>query len=104
MSGYQYTESGLANEFIENMEEVTGDAGERVYRIENITGLHKVIAYCIIQHPNGISGRELRFLRTEMGSTQAELAARLHKEPLAVGRWERGEVPIDSNAEALVRL
>jgi DNA-binding transcriptional regulator YiaG len=101
---YQYTECGLDNVFIENMDVLVDDAGEEVYEIENIVGLHHAIAHCIVQHRHGISGTELRFLRTEMGLTQAELAAHLHKEPLTVGRWERGEVAIDSNAEALIRL
>ena len=39
-----------------------------------------------------------------MGMTQAELANAVHREPLTVGRWERGEIEIDSNAEALIRL
>jgi transcriptional regulator with XRE-family HTH domain len=36
--------------------------------------------------------------------TQAELASMLHREALAVSRWERGESPLDGNAEALIRL
>lgn len=51
-----------------------------------------------------MTGKELRFLRTEMGMTQAELADIVHREPLAISRWERGKSPIDSNAEALIRL
>jgi transcriptional regulator with XRE-family HTH domain len=39
-----------------------------------------------------------------MSLTQAELAAYLHKEPLTIGRWERGEGAIEPNAEALIRL
>ena len=101
---YQYTECGLDNVFIENMNVLIDDAGEEVYEVENISGLHRVIAQSIVLHPHGISGRELRFLRTEMRLTQAELAAYLHKEPLTVGRWERGEVAIENNAEALIRL
>ena len=45
--------------------------------------------------------RKIRELR---GLTQAELAGVVHREPLAISRWERGESPIDSNAEALIRL
>jgi len=37
--------------------------------------------------------------------TQAELAAIVHREPLAISRWERGETElIDANAETLIRL
>jgi transcriptional regulator with XRE-family HTH domain len=39
-----------------------------------------------------------------MGMTQAEMAVLIHREPLAISRWERAEVPIDSNADALMRL
>ncbi|MFY9287918.1 MAG: helix-turn-helix domain-containing protein [Alphaproteobacteria bacterium] len=105
MKSYQYTECGLNNVLIENVDVATDDKGQQVYRIQNINGLHKAIALGIVQHQNSISGEELRFLRTEMGLTQAELAAYIHKEHLTVGRWERGEVsPIDSNAEAIIRL
>jgi transcriptional regulator with XRE-family HTH domain len=48
-----------------------------------------------------ISGKELRYLRTEMGMTQAQV---VHREPLTVSRWERGEDNIDSNAEASIRV
>jgi|SRR5208337_3886222 len=101
---YKYTECGLDNVVIKNMPSVVDDAGEEVYEIRNVVGLHRVIAACIIRHPHGISPKELRFLRTEMGMTQAELAEIVKKDHQTVGRWERGEKPIDQNAEALIRL
>ena len=101
---YNYTECGLDNVIIEGLEPVVDDDDDLVYTIPNIAGLHRVIAQGIVMHEKGISGKELRFLRSEMGLTQAELAKAVHREPLAVGRWERGEIEIDSNAEALVRL
>ena len=104
MVEHHYTECGLDNVYIEGVEPVIDDAGEKVHRIEKINGLHKAIALSIIDHENSMSGKELRFLRTEIGLTQAELAKLLHREGLTVGRWERGEVPIDDHAEALIRL
>ena len=101
---YKYTECGLDNVTIKNMPVVIDDAGDEMYEIRNILGLHKVIAACIIRHPHSISPNELRFLRTEMGMTQAELAAIVKKDHQTVGRWERGEKPIDQNAEVLIRL
>src|SRR5271166_3861745 len=101
---YNYAECGLDNVIIKNMSCVIDDAGEEVYEIPNILGLHKVIAACIVRHPHGISPKELRFLRTEMGMTQGELAEIVKKDHQTVGRWERGEKPIDQNAEALIRL
>ena len=47
----------------------------------------------------GINSSELKWR-----VTQAELAAIVHREPLAVSRWERGECAIDNNVQAIIRL
>lgn len=104
MSAYRYTDSGLENVLIEGVNFLHDDSEEECVEIPNVNGLHKVIAHGIVTRRSSMSGKELRFLRTEMGMTQAELANMLHREPLAVSRWERGEVALDENAEALVRL
>lgn len=101
---YRYSECGLDNVVIENMPVVIDDAGEEVYSIPNIVGLHKVIAYSIITQSYSIGPAELRFLRTEMGLTQAELGQLVKKDHQTIGRWERGEKPIDQNAESVIRL
>ncbi|ESX44942.1 transcriptional regulator [Mesorhizobium sp. LSHC440A00] len=62
-----------------------------------------MIATGIVDHAKGMSGDELRFLRSEMGLTQAELATLVHRDKQSIGRWERNEVEIDSSIEALVR-
>jgi DNA-binding transcriptional regulator YiaG len=104
MDEYRYTESGLDNVIIEGAHVLVDDAGEPCVTIPNVNGLHKAIAQGIVHRHSAMIGRELRFLRTEMGMTQAELAALVHREPLAISRWERGEIEIDSNAETLIRL
>jgi len=104
MSAYRYAESGLDNVIIEGVQFLADDAGEDCVTIPNINGLHKAIAYGIVSRRSGMTGRELRFLRAEMGMTQAELATMVHREPLAISRWERGECPVDSNAEAVIRV
>ena len=101
--GYHYVECGLDNVIIENMAPCVDDAREEVYFIPNILGLHKVIAHGVITHEVGMSPKELRFLRTEMGMTQAELAKVVKKDHQTVGRWERGETALDQNAEAVIR-
>src|SRR5882757_263047 len=66
-----------------------------------------VSALGIVRKKTSINGKELRYLRTEMGMTQAQLALVVHREPLTISRWERGEDNednIDSNAEALIRV
>ena len=104
MSAYRYTDSGLDNVIVEGIDFLADDSGEECVMIRNINGLHKAIAHGIVNRRSSISGSELRFLRTEMGMTQSELANVLHREALAISRWEREEVEIDGNAEAVLRL
>ena len=101
---YRYTESGLNNVVIEGIEVVKDDLGDTVYCIPNVRGLHRAIAHAIITHDVGISGKELRFLRTEMGLTQKELAKILGVARVTVTRWETAEKPIDRHAEFVVRM
>ena len=104
MAAYRYTECGLENVYIEGVDIIVDDEGESVVCIENINGLHRTIAKSIIVRNSSMTGSELRFIRTELGLTQAELALIVHREPLAISRWERGESPLDSNAETIIRL
>ena len=104
MTEYRYTDCGLDNVTIAGVKIIVDDAGDEVVCIPNVNGLHRAIARTILSRKSSMSGAELRFIRTEMGLTQAELAGLVHREPLAISRWERGESPIDSNAEALIRL
>lgn len=103
MSIHHYTECGLTNVYIEGLEIVVDDDGDEIITVPAINALHLVIAHGIISHQHGMSGEELRFLRTEMGYTQAELGALVHHDKQSVGRWERGEFDFDSSAEAIIR-
>ena len=100
---HHYTESGLLNVYIEGIVVETDDEGDEIVTIPAINELHRTIALGIVSHAKGIAGEELRFLRTEMGLTQAELAAVVHRDKQTIGRWERNEIEIDSTAEALLR-
>jgi len=86
------------------MDVLVDDEGENCVSIPNINGLHRIIALGIVRRRNSISGKDLRFLRTEMGMTQVQLAKFIHCEALTISRWERAEFAIDSNAEALIRV
>jgi transcriptional regulator with XRE-family HTH domain len=100
---HHYTESGLLNVYIEGIAVEIDDEGDEIVTIPAVNELHRTIALGIVSHAKGIAGEELRFLRTEMGLTQAELAALVHRDKQTIGRWERNEIEIDSSAEALLR-
>jgi len=101
---YRYDECGLDNVMLMGLEVCQDDEGEDVITIHNINALHRAIVEGIARKRTGITGRELRFIRTELGITQAELADVISKDVQTVGRWERGEFPIDSTAETVIRV
>jgi transcriptional regulator with XRE-family HTH domain len=101
---YKYTACGLDDVIIEGLEAEIDDAGEKTYRLPQAIGLHRVIAHSLIVRSHALNPKELRYLRTEMGLTQAELAVIVKKDHQTVGRWERGETPIDPNAELVIRM
>ncbi len=103
MTSHHYTECGLQNVFIEGLDVVVDDDGDEIITIPAVNELHKLIALGIVSHEHGMSADELRFLRTEMGYTQAELATLVHHDKQSIGRWERGEYDIDSSAETIIR-
>ena len=103
MNSHHYTECGLLNVYIEGIAVEVDDDGDEIITIPAVNELHRVIAFGIVSHAKGISGDELRFLRTEMGLTQAELSNLVHRDKQSIGRWERDEIEIDSASEALIR-
>jgi DNA-binding transcriptional regulator YiaG len=101
-SYYNYTECGLENVWISGVQEVGDHGGNVTFTIKDFSGLQKAIAQAVVRR-SGMSGPEIRFLRTELGMTQAQLAKILHVHTLSVGRWEREEAAIDKNAETVFR-
>lgn len=104
MTSYHYKACGLDNVIVEGVNIVQDDAGESTISIVAVGRLHRAIATMVVTKPNALNGKEMRFLRTEMSMTQAELANILRRESLTISRWERGENPIEETADALVRL
>lgn len=101
---YQYKESGLDNVYIHNLPIITDVNGEKTFYIRKINELHKAIAEGIVNKRGLINGKEIRFLRTEMGYTQNNFSELLGKEAQACGRWERDENAIDKTTDSLIRI
>ena len=103
-NAYRYTECGLDNVFLHGLRVTTDKAGVETVTIPRINQLHRVIRLGLALKESGLDPKELRFLRTELGLTQAEMAEVVHKDAQTIGRWERGETPVDESAETLIRL
>jgi transcriptional regulator with XRE-family HTH domain len=100
---YHYTECGLDDVFILADHLETDDHGEAVVTIPAIGILHKIIAEGVINADGILTGKEIRFLRTEMGMTQAQLANILHRDSQSIARWEKSEVTVDATLDLVLR-
>lgn len=100
---YHYRESGLDNVYLEGgFEIVKSPYGEGV-AIEDLEGLHRAIAQCLIEKPAPLSGAEFRFLRTELDLSQEAMGALCGRNERTVRLWETREEPIEEPANLLVR-
>jgi DNA-binding transcriptional regulator YiaG len=99
---YHYTESGLQHVWIANgYRKIKTRHGTGV-AIHDVEGLHRVIGKAIARKPR-MTGAELRFLRKELGLSQAALGALVGTTEQSVSLWERrGGIP--RAADRLVRL
>lgn len=104
MDGYRYTECGLDNVIIEGLAPTKDDNGDECLTVENIRGLHRTIAEAVVNQARGLTAKELRFLRTELGMTQSELAERLLVDAQTIGRWERAEHDMDKRSDLILRM
>ena len=101
---YRYDACGLDNVILKDLTAMVDDDGDEIIVIPKINLLHKKLLKAVSEKPTGIDGKEMRFARTEMGQTQAELAKALGRDGQTIGRWERGECPIEPSAETLLRI
>jgi transcriptional regulator with XRE-family HTH domain len=86
---YHYVEIGLDYIFLLNgVSETETDYGTMVH-IENINGLHHAIGLHIVEKEEPMSGAEFRFLRKQMGLTQAELAKDLGISDQTIANYEK---------------
>jgi DNA-binding transcriptional regulator YiaG len=100
---YRYDESGLDNVVLKALPVCTDDDGDEVITIPNVNLLHTTLLVEVATKDGGLLPKEIRFLRTEMGLTQGQLGELVGRDAQSVGRWERGETPIEKAHEMIVR-
>ncbi|MGH6847286.1 MAG: hypothetical protein ACREC0_07565 [Methylocella sp.] len=100
---YQYTESGLETVFLVNGYEFKDNHEGKTVTIHDVDGLHRAIGIALVCRRQRLTGKEFRYLRSELLLSQASLAKILGKRELTIGRWEKGQSEIPLSADALVR-
>ncbi|MCX8499787.1 MAG: helix-turn-helix transcriptional regulator [Caulobacteraceae bacterium] len=101
---YRYDTTGLDHVMLVGLELSEDEDGDPVVTIRNVNLLHRAIVHALATKPCAMTGKELRFARTELGLTQAGLSALIHVDIQKIGRWERGEYPLDTTAEIIIRV
>lgn len=86
---FHYVSCGLPNIWLKNgFIEIETEYGPAV-SIENVQGLHQVIAMSIIDSTSRMTGAEFRFLRKELDLSQKRLAELMGVEDQTVANWEK---------------
>ena len=93
-----YTDCGLDNIFLLNGFEPEDIDNCEYVTVTDIDGLHQAIGLHIVLEKKAPTGQEMRFLRTEMGFSQAELGSRLGVSDQSVARWEKGQTDVPGTA------
>jgi DNA-binding transcriptional regulator YiaG len=102
-SMYHYTMCGLDNVWLKTGYTIRDTPHGKGVSIVAVDALHRLLAAQLVKKAGRLTGKELRFLRVQMGLSQTGLAKLQGVSENAVSLWERhGKVPRAN--DALTRL
>lgn len=103
---HRYTESGLSNVTLLNVELRTcPSCGEREVVIPRIEELHRVIADALVRDQTRFAPDQVKYLRKWLGYSTADFALVMGVRPETVSRWESKDgYQMPPTAERLLRL
>lgn len=104
MERHYYRECGLDNVYLLNGFRYSETPHGRAVHIDQVDKLHRAIGEYLVFQKKTLTGKEIRFLRHELGLSQEVLGLTLGKSGQSVARWEKGQCGIDGAAERLLRL
>ena len=101
---FRYQGCGLDNVYLRNgYRETLSAAGEKGIFIEDIEGLHKVIAMVVVDDVSPLDAKTFKFLRKELDLSQRQFGEYVGVEEQTVSLWERARQPIPHAADVLLR-
>jgi putative transcriptional regulator len=100
---YHYIESGLSNVFLKNGFAVEQIDGEEYTRIDDMNGLHQVIAKAIVNSNKPLNYETFKFLRIELNVSQKILGKRFGVDEQTIARYEKGQTKIPRTTDAALR-
>jgi putative transcriptional regulator len=104
----QYVDGGLPNVYLKGIEIhrcLERDCQQEELIIENILGLHDILAKRLASQPGTLAPEEIRFLRTHLGFSGADFAREVMcVSPETILHWEKGLAPMNEASERLLRV
>jgi putative zinc finger/helix-turn-helix YgiT family protein len=101
---HNYKESGLDNVTLKGIELYTCDCGEKLVSIPCIPELHTLIGERLLKKLSILNGKEVRFLRKNIGLRANIFAEILGVDRSTVSRWENGKQKMEKAHDRLIRV
>ena len=101
---YHYLESGLDNVYLTNICVYKCDCGESFASIPAVIKLNGMIGRSIAKKKSRLNGKEIKFLRKNVGLNANALAEYIGVDKSTVSRWETGKQQIDKSHDRIVRI
>ena len=92
---FHYTACGLDNVWLAGGFKTKQTPHGKAVAVQDVDGLHQLIGQTLIEKKGRLTGKEFRFLRTQLGLSQEALGGQLGFSENAVSLWERKDtVPV----------
>ena len=104
MKQHHMTGVGLSNIYLRNGFTVADSDGDETISYENLTGLYFEIGRAIASNPFTMRSEEFRFMRKQLGMSQADIASLFDKSDQAVAKWEKGLLPVPKAESTLLKI
>ncbi len=101
---YHYTESGLDNIYLEGIDVYKCRCGEIVASIPKVPQLNSLIGLNLLKKKFLLNGKEIKYLRKNVGLTATKLSRYLGVDNATISRWENGTQNISKPHDHLLRL